>query len=262
VNSREMNILNLDARRRSSAARAVLTMAALALIAHAVSPAAFAQRSITRKYPASKNVRFEVRNISGTITVETWEKNEILVTAKLYSPDAKFTPEQTESCVGIDIVRDNRGRMVGDINFIVKVPVNSTVDIETKRGNISINNVRGGMVRARVSTSGDIDLTGIQSSEVIAENGVGHMLFDGELLAGGSYTFKSLSGDINISIPRNSSFSLVASGQPQSIDLNTFDTRGLSNVGGGRKVYGNVGDGPRATLTVFNQRGRISFIAR
>ena len=81
-------------------------------------------------------------------------------------------------------------------------------------------------------------------------------------MAGGSYTFKSLSGDINISIPRNSAFSLVASGQPQSIDLNAFDTRGLSNVGGGRKIYGNVGDGPRATLTVFNQRGKISFIAR
>ena len=262
MNSREMNIHTLGARRCNRAARAVLTVAALALVFHAVSPAAFAQRSVTRKYPASKNVRLEVRNVSGTITVETWEKSEILVTAKLYSPDAQFKPEQTESCLGIDIVRDNRGRMVGDINFTVRVPVNSTVDIETKRGNISINNVRGGMVRARVSTSGDIDLTGIRASEVIAENGVGHMLFDGELLAGGSYTFKSLSGDINISIPRNSAFSLVASGQPQSIDLNAFDTRGLSNVGGGRKIYGNVGDGPRATLTVFNQRGRISFIAR
>lgn len=262
MNSREMNIRTPDARRWNKAARAVMTVAALALVFHAVAPAAFAQRSVTRKFPASKNVRLEVRNVSGTITVETWEKSEILVTAKLYSPDAQFKPEQTESCLGIDIVRDNRGRMVGDINFIVKVPVNSTVDIETKRGNISINNVRGGMVRARVSTSGDIDLTGIRASEVIAENGVGQMLFDGELLAGGSYTFKSLSGDINISIPRNASFSLVASGQPQSIDLNAFDTRGLSNVGGGRKIYGNVGDGPRATLTVFNQRGKISFIAR
>jgi DUF4097 and DUF4098 domain-containing protein YvlB len=258
-----MNIRTLGTRYLSLTARAVLTLAALAIILHSVSAETFAQRSVTRKYPAQKNVRLEVRNISGTITVEAWERNEIVVTAKLYSPTAQFTPEQTASCVGIDIVRDNRGRMVGDINFTVKVPINSTVDIETKRGNISINNVRGGMVRARVSTSGDIDLTGIRASEVIAENGVGHMLFDGELVDGGSYTFKSLSGDINISIPRNSSFSLVASGQPQSIDLNAFDTRGLTNVGGGRKLYGNVGDGsPRATLTVFNQRGRISFIAR
>jgi Putative adhesin len=254
----------LDMRHKTFTARVVLTVAALAILLHATSAGAFAQRSITRKYPAQKNVRLEVRNVSGTITVEAWDKNEILVTAKLFSPNAQFTPEQTATCFGIDIVRDNRGRMVGDVNFTVKVPVNSTVDIETKRGNISINNVRGGMVRARVSTNGDIELTGIHASEVIAENGVGHLLFDGELLAGGSYTFKSLSGDINISIPKNSSFSLVASAQPQSIHLNSFASPKLSIVADGRKVYGDVGQssGRLPSLTVFNQRGKISFIAR
>jgi hypothetical protein len=260
-----MNKSTLGTRSRNFAARAVLTVAALAILGHSLSSDAFAQKSITRKYPAQKNVRLEVKNISGTITVEAWERNEISVTAKLFSPNAQFTPEQTPSCFGIDVVRDNRGRMVGDINFIVKVPVDSTVDIETKRGNISINNVRGGMVRARVSTSGDIELTGIRASEVIAENGVGHMLFDGELLSGGSYTFKSLSGDININIPANSSFSLVASAQPQSINLNSFASPTLTSVADGRRVYGNVGpgDGGRLpSLTVFNQRGRISFIAR
>jgi DUF4097 and DUF4098 domain-containing protein YvlB len=259
-----MNKRMPDTRKSSLAARAVLTVVALGVLVNLLSLNAFAQKSITRKYPAQKNVRLEVRNVSGTITVETWEKNEILVTAKLYSPNAQFTPEQTPTCFGIDIVRDNRGRMVGDINFTVKVPVNSNVDIETKRGNISINNVRGGMVRARVSTSGDIELTGIRASEVIAENGVGHMLFDGELVAGGSYTFKSLSGDININIPRNSSFSLVASAPPQSINLNSFASPQLSFVADGRKVYGNVGPGGGRlpSLTVFNQRGKISFIAR
>jgi len=259
-----MNIRMLDTRYRSFTARAVLTVFALVILVPAISADVYAQRSVTKKYPAQKNVRLEVRNISGTITVEAWEKNEISVTAKLFSPNATFTPEQTPNCVGIDIVRDNRGRMVGDINFTVKVPVDSTVDIETKRGNISINNVRGGMVRARVSTSGDIELTGIRASEVIAENGVGDMVFDGELVAGGSYTFKSLSGNININIPRNSSFSLVASAQPQSINLNSFASPELSIVADGRKVYGNVGGGGGRlpSLTVFNQRGRISFIAR
>ena len=259
-----MKIRTLDTRSRILTARAVLTVIALAILVHAISADVYAQRSVTKKYPAQKNVRLEVRNISGTITVESWEKNEISVTAKLFSPNAQFTPEHTPNCIGIDIVRDNRGRMVGDINFTVKVPVDSTVDIETKRGNISINNVRGGMVRARVSTSGDIELTGIRASEVIAENGVGDMVFDGELVAGGSYTFKSLSGNININIPRNSSFSLVASAQPQSINLNSFASPQLSIVADGRKVYGDVGGGGGRlpSLTVFNQRGRISFIAR
>lgn len=260
-----MNKRTPGTRSLNLAARSVLMMAVCALIVHSISSGAFAQKTITRKYPAQKNVRLEVKNISGTITVEAWEKNEISVKAQLFSPNAQFTPEQTANCFGIDVVRDNRGRMVGDINFTVKVPVDSTVDIETKRGNISINNVRGGMVRARVSTNGDIELTGIRASEVIAENGVGLMFFDGELLAGGSYTFKSLQGDININIPRNSSFSLVASAPPKSIHLNSFTSPNLSFVADGRKVYGDVGPGGVGrlpTLTIFNQRGKISLIAR
>ena len=73
-----------------------------------------------------------------------------------------------------------------------------------------------------------------------------------------------LSGDITIRIPANSSFNLVANGQAQSIDLNVFASPGLSFVGDGRKVYGNVdrGGGPRSSLIIFNQRGRISFLGR
>lgn len=259
-----MNIRPPDTRPATPTTRAALILFALALLSLNLSTEAFAQRKITRKYPATRNIRLEMKNISGTITVEAWDRNEIVVTAKVFSPDAQFTPEKTADCLGIDIVRDNRGRMVGDINFEIKVPVNSTVNIETRRGNININNIHGEMVRARVSTSGDIDLTGIHAGQVIVENGMGNVFFDGELLGGGSYTFKSLSGDINIQIPNNSSFSLVANGQPKSIYLNSFASPGLSFVGDGRRVFGNVdrGNGPRATLTILNQHGKISLTAR
>lgn len=242
--------------------RAVFIILALAFVVFSFSPDARAQRRVTRKYPAQQNVRLEMKNVSGTITVEAWDKNEILVTAKIFSPSDSFTPEQTEGRLGIDVLRDNHGRMVGDINFTIKVPVSSTVNIETKRGNISISNVRGEMVRAHISTSGDIEMSGIRVNQVIAENGMGNLFFDGELMPGGSYTFKSLSGDMSIRLPANSSFSLVANGQPQSINLNSFASPGLSFVGDGRKVYGNVGRGEaRATLTLLNQRGTITLLS-
>lgn len=250
-----------DSRRPLLAARAVMTVAALALLILSLPVDAFSQKSFSRKYPARKNVRFEIKNVSGSVTVESWDKDEIMVKAKMDSPAAQFTPEQTSDCLGIDVVRDNRGRMVGTVDFTIKVPVNSTVDIETKRGNISISNIRGSRVRARVSTSGDIDLTGMHVSQVIVENGDGDILFDGELLEGGSYTVKSLAGTISIRIPNSSSFSLVASGQPRSIHLNSFANPALSFVGDGRKVYGNV-NGGRAQLTIFNQRGQVNFITR
>ncbi|HEX8889419.1 MAG TPA: DUF4097 family beta strand repeat-containing protein [Pyrinomonadaceae bacterium] len=244
-------------------ARAVLSLFAFTVLFVSFAAEVSAQRTITKKYPASKNVRFEMKNISGSITIEAWERNIIEVAATLYSPAAQFTPEQTEGCVGIDVVRDNRGRAVGDINFRVRVPANSTVNIETKRGNISISNIRGDMVRAHVSTSGDVELLGLRANQVIAESGIGNIVFDGEL-TGGTYTFKSLSGDISIRIPTNSSFNLVANGVEKSIDLNVFASPDLSFVGDGRKVYGNVnrGDGPRSSMIIFNQRGKISFLGR
>ncbi|HEX8846808.1 MAG TPA: DUF4097 family beta strand repeat-containing protein [Pyrinomonadaceae bacterium] len=259
-----MNIRPPDTRPGIPTARAALTLFALTALLLGLSTGALAQRKITRKYPAQQNIRLEMKNISGTITVEAWDRNEIVLTAKVFSPDAQFTPEKTADCLGIDIVRDNRGRMVGDVNFHIKVPVNSTINIETRRGNININNIRGEMVRARVSTSGDIDLTGIRAGQVIVENGMGNIFFDGELVGGGSYTFKSLSGDINIQIPDNSSFNLVANGSPNSIHLNSFASPGLSFVGDGRKVFGNVdrGSGPRATLTILNQHGKIALSTR
>ncbi|PYS52924.1 MAG: hypothetical protein DMF68_00705 [Acidobacteria bacterium] len=244
-------------------ARAVLSLFALVLLLLLSGAVALAQRSVTRRYPAQRNVRLEMKNISGSIAIEAWDKNLIEIKATIYSPAAQFTPEQTEGGIGIDIVRDNHGRMVGDINFQVKVPVNSTVNIETKRGNINISNIHGDMVRAHVSTSGDVELTGLRANEVVAESGMGNIFFDGEL-TGGTYTFKSLSGDITVRIPADSSFNLVANGQAQSIDMNVFASPDLSFVGEGRKVYGHVdrGSGPRSSMIIFNQRGKISFLGR
>ncbi|HEX8709674.1 MAG TPA: DUF4097 family beta strand repeat-containing protein [Pyrinomonadaceae bacterium] len=256
-----MNIRPSVTRKATLTARAILVTVAFALLAFSLPPEVSAQKKITRKYPARKNVRLELRNLSGSITIESWERNEILVTASMYSPTAQFTPAEGDGRLEIDVVRENRGRMVGDVNFNIKVPVNSTLDIETKRGNITINSIRGTSVRARVSTSGDIELTDIRASEVIAENGLGNLIFDGQLVSGGSYVFKTLSGDINIRIPGDSAFSLMAAGQAKGINLNSFANPGLSFVGDGRKVYGNVGDG-RASVTVLNQHGKISFIAR
>jgi hypothetical protein len=95
----------------------------------------------------------------------------------------------------------------------------------------------------------------------MAKNVSGDILFDGELLGEGIYTFQSTVGNINIRIPENSAFRLVATAPAASnITLGTFANSGLSYIGG-RRVVGNVGDA-RASLSIMNQRGNISFIRR
>lgn len=224
--------------------------------------AAFAQKSVSRRFPAGKNVRLELKNLSGTITVETWQRDEIKVTALMEEPNVHFTPRQTEGGLVIDIVGDNRGRGdVGDVNFKVQVPARSSVDLETRRGQINVSNIQGDLVRAHVWTSGDIQLYGINAARVFASNSTGDIFFDGEFAAGGTYEFKSGQGTITLQLPVTCGFRLVATAPAQKISMGKFWSPNMKMVGEGRRVIGDVGDG-RASVTVTNYQGNIKFTLR
>jgi hypothetical protein len=220
-----------------------------------------AQQKISKRYPGGKNVRVELRNISGAIVVEAWDKNEIRLTAIVESKNVNVAPKQINDCLMIDVMGDNRGRGdVGDINFKLQVPVNSSIDVETRRGDIRISNIRSNQVRAHVSSEGDIELMNISAGQVVAQNVIGNIFFDGEFSGGGTYEFKSNKGDITIRIPGNSAFRLVAASPTRQIKLNDFWNNGFKTQDG-RKYVGDVGDG-RASVSVTNFSGQITFMRK
>jgi len=222
----------------------------------------FAQQRQSRNYPAGgKDVRLELRNISGTITVETWAKDEIRITADMESRKATFNPRQTESGLVVDIVGDNRGRDVGDMNFRIQLPARSSVDLETRSGQISVTNVQGELVRAHIWTSGDITLAGITAVRVFATNTIGDIYFDGEFAKGGTYEFKSGKGNITLRLPANCGFRLVATAPTKDIKMGPFWHDGMKLMGEGRRIVGDVGDG-RSSVTVTDFQGTINFLRR
>ncbi|HEY0427348.1 MAG TPA: DUF4097 family beta strand repeat-containing protein [Pyrinomonadaceae bacterium] len=201
-------------------------------------------------------------NRTGAVTVEGWNKSEVAISAYLEAPAANIEPQNVSGTIVINLVKDNQGRNdVGNVNFNIKVPYSSSVDIETRMGNLIVNNIGGGLVRARISSEGDITLTNISSGAVSAENGIGDIFFDGDLQADGFYRFTSTRGNINLRIPMDSSFRLVATAPSTRISLGPFSTNAGLNFTDGRRVFGKVGDGT-ASLTVTNQRGSIAFIRR
>jgi DUF4097 and DUF4098 domain-containing protein YvlB len=221
-----------------------------------------AQQHVSRKYPAGKNVRLELKNISGTITVETWDRDEIRVTADMETRKASFNPRQTDSGLVIDIADDNRGRGdVGDMNFKIQLPARSSVDLETRSGQITVSNIQGDLVRAHIWTSGDITLTGINAARVFATNTSGDIYFDGEFNSGGTYEFKSGRGNITLRLPANCGFRLVATAPTKEIKMGPFWHPGMKLVSEGRRIIGDVGDG-RASVTVTNYQGNINFLRR
>lgn len=223
---------------------------------------ASAQKRFSRSFPAGQNVRLQLINRSGTVTVEGWNRAEINITASLEAPAATISPQSLSGTIVINLLRDNQGREVGNVNFAVRVPYDTMVDIETRIGNLNVTNVRSGLVRAHISSEGDITLSNIISSAVSAENVLGDIFFDGDILETGNYRFSSMRGTINLRIPFNSSFRLIATApSTRNISLGSFANGNMAYLGDGRRVVGRFGDGG-ATLTVTNQRGNIAFARR
>jgi len=242
---------------RSSVRAGVLAIGALL----ALSSFGQAQEKMSKRYAAGKNVRIELRNISGTIVVESWNKDEIRLSATIESKGTHVTPKQINDSLVVDVMSENRGKGdVGDINFKLQVPVNSSVDLETRRGNISVANIRGGLVRAHVSSEGDIELTNVTATHVVAQNVIGNIFFDGEFQRYGTYEFKSNKGDITIRIPGDSAFRLEAASPARKIALNDFWNKNFQSQDG-RKIVGDVGDG-RSSVSIINFSGQITFLRR
>src|SRR6185295_13828220 len=101
---------------------------------------------------------------------------EVSIQAVLEAPAAAIVPQSLSGTIVINVLKDNQGRgEVGSVNFLVRVPYYSMVDIETRIGNLNVSNIRSGLVRAHISSEGDITLTNIISGAVSAENVVGNI---------------------------------------------------------------------------------------
>ncbi len=251
-----MNILNIGK------GLFAISLFAIILIFTSVSSVS-AQRKFSKTYPAQKNIRLELTNRTGTIIVRGWDKDQVKISARLQKPVARIVPRNLSGTIIINVIKDNRSKGdVGAVNFTVYVPRKSTVDIETRIGNIEVSNVRGGYVRAHISSEGDIMLANIGAGNVSAKNVIGDIFYDGLIRQGGTYSFVSTKGNINLRIPFQSSFKLVATApSSRNISLGSFANAGMRYVGSGRRVIGRVGSGS-ATLNVTNQLGTISLFRR
>jgi DUF4097 and DUF4098 domain-containing protein YvlB len=243
--------------------RAAIALIVFGVFGIASTSRGMAQRSYTKVYPARERVKLEVKNWSGTIKVQGCDCSEIRVTTTLESKGVRVNPAMNDGTFLIDVMRDNPGNEnPGFVTFTIKIPSTSTLDLETRMGNIEVSNVVGESVRAFIALEGDINLLNMRTGSVLAHNGSGTILFDGELQRGGTYSFRSTDGDINIRIPSYSAFHLEATApSSRNITLGAFASASLNSLGGGRKLVGIFGDG-QATVSVMNFRGRIAFLER
>ena len=80
-----------------------------------------AQKRFSRTYPAGQDVRLTLLNRTGTVTVVGWSRQEINITATMEAPAAVVVPQSLSGVILINLVRDNQGRDVGNVNFSIRV---------------------------------------------------------------------------------------------------------------------------------------------
>lgn len=222
-----------------------------------VVPAA-AQRKFHETYDTRSDVSFELENLSGSVRVEVWNQPRIEVRAEMEKA-ARIRPTLSNNNLTINVVRDNGVRDdMGDINFTVRVPVGSSVALKTKMGNLRVSGVRGSFVRASVVLEGDVEIVGVDVGSVFASSMMGNIFFDGNLHGNGNYVLESRQGDINIHIPVDSRFQLVASAPvARRIELGPF-ARFIRRPGDARRLHASIAGGG-AMLSITNRHGGIAF---
>jgi hypothetical protein len=161
------------------------------------------------------------------------------------------------------MVKENYGRGdVGSVNFTIRVPYEASVDIETKGRKFECQQCSRSFGSREDLNQRRHYAYQYRRPRVSADNGIGNIFFDGDLQPNGNYRFTSFSGDINLRVPFNSSFKLIATApSTRSINLGSFASENMRFVGDGRRVTGQAGDGS-SYITVMNQRGSIAFIRR
>lgn len=113
----------------------------------------------------------------------------------------------------------NNNRNDTSVDFVVRVPaglkvdaktvagdvladgLRGTLDLGTVSGNLELTNAEGDVLDAS-SVSGDVTLDKVTVREVSAETVSGDVTFVGAIDGSGAYDFKTLSGDVVITLPR------------------------------------------------------------
>ncbi|MEP7271294.1 MAG: hypothetical protein ABI882_07295, partial [Acidobacteriota bacterium] len=133
----------------------------------------------------------EVSGHAGSIKVVAAEGNFISVRAREKDDNVKISAiEVKPSHIKVEVIGS------GKVKLEISVPAGTTLDLFCYKCEMKVKNINGPVVAK--STEGDIEIRGGRSARVEAYTTTGDVFFDGEIVPSGSYTLKSLSGNVGI----------------------------------------------------------------
>jgi DUF4097 and DUF4098 domain-containing protein YvlB len=204
------------------------------LIVAVAAPVNAADREVNKSGPASATGMVMIENLSGSVEVIGWDKNEIKVTGTLSGDveEVKFDTGKKKSRIEVVWPRDKKNTK-GEANLVINVPRGSQLEVECVSAGIEISGVTGTVEAS--SISGDVTITGL-CEEVQAESISGDVFIDG---GAPDVDASSISGKVKA---RGATSEVEAQTVSGSIDLDFDKFLGLNveSVAGDATVKGDL----------------------
>lgn len=188
-----------------------------------------------------------VSNISGSITVNGWSRNEVEVTGELGRNVEELIFERSGNKVTIKVkVPRNSGRGIeSDLN--IQVPEGSSIDVGTVSADIEVEDVHG---EQKLNTvSGDIETEGGRS-DISAGAVSGDIEVDGERQEAETRA-NTVSGDVTLFRVAGTVSAESVSGDV-IVDEGSFDRVGLNTVNGEVLFQAELRDGGKLKAETVN----------
>lgn len=245
--------------------KSVLLFSALCIVL--VLPGALAaqvERDFERVVPLDPAGAFSVSNVNGGIDVETWNRNEARITAKLRASDQQaldqieieITGQGDSVNVKTKLPKDSDGER--SVSYHIWVPQGARVSTTTVNGGVSVRDVAGAVRAKSVNGTVKVSAAGgdIDASTVNGRIEASYRNAPNE----GSHEFTTVNGSVELSLPSAAGGEFEASSVNGSIDTDFPLTVERARFGGASKLQGRFGSG-NASFKVKTVNGSVK-IAR
>jgi DUF4097 and DUF4098 domain-containing protein YvlB len=242
-----------------------------------------------------------IHNPNGTITIHSWNKPEVMVSAD--HPSDHVEVDATQEGNRIDLVTHTLVNSVTpeelEANYQISVPQDAELQIHDDSGLVEVNQVFGDMAVETVgagvnladaagyitvktvggnfqcsrcagqvqvqSISGNVHLIQMRSYKIFASTSNGDIVLDGEFLPNGVYHLKNYSGRIDVRFSPGDSFDLSAQSVHGTLnnqaDLKPYAHERSAQPRFGNSIFGTQNLG-RARVEVRSFDGTINILKR
>ncbi|HEU4778406.1 MAG TPA: DUF4097 family beta strand repeat-containing protein [Steroidobacteraceae bacterium] len=183
--------------------------------------------SVERKVAAEANGEVVISNVSGTIDVRGWDRNEVLVTGHLGRDVERLDVETSGGRTFVKVVLPRGSARDGDAEIEVSVPRNSRVEVSAVSADVSSRGVFGTQRLKSVSGEVTADISG-DESEVRSVSGDVTVRGNGKPFR---LRVSSVSGSIDVTNTAGSLDMVTVSGDARVQMGDTSDVRGRTTSG-------------------------------